>query len=57
MLPLFVVTAAVCGRLSIPVMMIFGISLLFLIANLKDDEVKYKQKIISIVVICIFVTK
>ena len=54
-LPLFVVTAAVCGRLSIPVMMIFGISLLFLIANLKDDEVKYKQKIISIVVICIFI--
>ena len=39
-LPLFVVTAAVCGRLSIPVMMIFGISLLFLIANLKDGEVK-----------------
>ena len=35
-LPLFVVTAAVCGRLSIPVMMIFGISLLFLITNLKE---------------------
>ena len=26
-----------------------------LIVNLKDDEVKYKQKIISIVVICIFI--
>ena len=53
--PLFVVTAAVCARLSIPAMMIFGISLLFLIANLKSDERKYKEKIISIVVISVFV--
>lgn len=53
--PLFVVTAAVCARLSIPAMMIFGISLLFLIANLKSDERKYKGKIISIVVISVFV--
>ena len=54
-LPLFVVTAAVCARLSIPAMMIFGISLLFLIANLKSSERNYKEKIISVVVICVFV--
>lgn len=54
-LPLFIVTAAVCARLSLPVMMIFGISLLFLIANLKSDELKYKEKIISIVVIIVFI--
>lgn len=53
--PLFVVTAAVCARLNIPAMMIFGISLLFLITNLKNDERKYKEKIISIVVISVFV--
>lgn len=53
--PLFVVTAAVCARLSVPAMMIFGISLLFLIANFKSDERKYKEKIISIVVISVFV--
>lgn len=53
--PLFLVTAAVCARLSIPAMMIFGISLLFLIANLKSNERNYKEKIISVVVISIFV--
>lgn len=54
-LPLFIVTAAVCARLSIPAMMIFGISLLFLIANLESDYKQYKEKIVSMVVIILFI--
>ena len=54
-LPLFMVTAAVCARLSIPAMMIFGISLLFLITNLKNDEIKYKKTLISAIVIGMFI--
>ena len=54
-LPLFVITAAVCSRLSIPAMMIFGSSLIILIANLKDEDKKYKKDIISAVVVLLFI--
>ena len=54
-LPLFLVTAGICARLSIPAMMIFGGSLVILIANLKENDKKYKEKIISILVVALFV--
>ena len=54
-LPLFVITAGVCSRLSIPAMMIFGSSLIILIANLKEDDKKYKKDIISVVVVLLFI--
>ena len=54
-LPLFLITAGVCARLSLPAMMIFGGSLIVLIANLKENNKKYKKKIISILVVAIFI--
>ena len=54
-LPLFMVTAGICARLSIPAMMLFGGSLIILIANLKENDNKYKEKIISILTILIFI--
>lgn len=60
--PLFFVTAGVCARLSIPAMMIFGGSLIFLIVNLDEDlkddlqnNKNKKEKLISIVVIALFI--
>ena len=54
-LPLFMVTAGICARLSIPAMMLFGGSIIILIANLKENDSKYKEKIISILTILIFI--
>ena len=54
-LPLFLVTAGICARLSLPAMMIFGGSLIILIANLKENGKKYKEKIVSVLVIALFI--
>lgn len=54
-LPLFVITAAVCARLSMPAMMIFGASLIVLIANIENDLKAWKEKIIYVVVTFMFV--
>ena len=54
-LPLFIITAAVCARLSLPAMMIFGGSLLILLANTNNELKEWKKKLISIFVILIFI--
>ena len=54
-LPLFIITAAVCARLSVPAMMIFGASLIILIANIEVELKDWKKKMINIIVILIFV--
>ena len=54
-LPLFVITAGVCSRLSLPAMMIFGSSLIILIANIKDEDKEYKKDIISTVIVLLFI--
>lgn len=53
-LPLFIITAAVCARLSLPAMMIFGGSLLILIANTNELK-KWKDKLIYTFVVLIFI--
>ncbi len=54
-LPLFIITAAVCARLSLPAMMILGGSLIILIANIENEPKEWKKKLISIFVIIIFI--
>lgn len=54
-LPLFAVTAGICARLSIPVMMIFGMSLIILIANVQAEKKKYKRRIVIIFTILLFI--
>ena len=54
-LPLFIITAAVCARLSVPAMMIFGASLIILIANIEENLKEWKKNLINFVVILIFI--
>ena len=54
-LPLFIITAAVCARLSLPAMMIFGGSLIILLANIENELRGWKKKLISAFVILIFI--
>lgn len=53
-LPLFIITAAVCARLSLPAMMIFGGSLLILIANTNNELKEWKKKLIYTFIVLIF---
>lgn len=56
-LPLFKLNVGVCGRIHVPIMMIFGISSLFLIANTSLEEINYKSKIaIGFTLICFLIT-
>ena len=55
-LPLFIFNVGVCERIHVPIMMIFGISSLFLIANTSLEEINYKSKIaIGFTLICFLV--
>ena len=54
-LPLFIITAAVCARLSLPAMMIFGGSLIILLANIGNEPREWKKKLISAFVIIMFI--
>ena len=55
-LPLFVFNVGVCGRIHVPIMMIFGLSSLFLIANSSLEDLNYKSKIaIAFTLICFLV--
>ena len=55
-LPLFVFNVGVCGRVNVPIMIIFGFSSLFLIANSLGNELNYKSKIaIAFTLICFLV--
>ena len=54
-LPLFLVTAGICARLSLPAMMLFGGSLIILIANIENELREWKKKLISAFVILIFI--
>ena len=55
-LPLFVFNVGVCGRINVPIMMIFGISVFFLIANTSFEEINYKSKIaISFTIACFLI--
>lgn len=54
-IPLFFINVGTCSRTSIPIMMIFGISLLTLISSIKEDDKRYKNNIICTITIVLFV--